>query len=86
MYNTIKFNLLNNWSVVRWIRFAISIVILVQAVIMHDMILGFLGSFFMFQTLTNTGCCAGGACAPKVNNNNNSNQIEDVEFTEIKNK
>lgn len=83
MFDTIKFNLFNNWSVVRWIRFGISVVILVQAVMLRDVFLGFLGSFFMFQSLTNTGCCAGGVCAPNIDQ---SKQTEDVEYTEIKNK
>ena len=83
MYNTIKENLFNNWNWIRSIRLGISIVIIVQAIQMHDMLFGLFGGFFMFQALTNTGCCAAGRCSPAINK---SDDTEEIKFTEVKNK
>lgn len=83
MYDTIKYNLLYNWNLVRWIRLAISIFIVVEAILMHDAFFGFLGCFFLFQALTNTGCCAATGCNPAINKIDNT---EEIEFSEVKNK
>ncbi len=82
MLTTFKYNLTNNWNVIRLIRLALSVIILVQAVQMHDMLFGVFGSFFLYQSLTNTGCCGSGGCAPAINKKDST---EEVEFTEIKN-
>ena len=84
MYNSIKYNLLNNWSLIRWIRLGISIFIIVQAIMMHDVLFGFLGSFFMYQALTNTGCCGANVCAPI--ERKSTGNLEEIEFSEVKNK
>lgn len=81
--DTFKYNLINNWNVVRLIRLGLSIIIIVQAFQIRDALFGGLGAFFLYQALTNTGCCGVNGCAPTAQSkNNNSNEIE---FTEIKN-
>lgn len=68
--NTIKQTLFTNWNFMRWLRLAIGIYAGVQAIQMHDMFLGLLSGFLLFQSLTNTGCCGAGGCAvPKTRNN-----------------
>lgn len=37
---TLKYNLVNNWNVIRLIRLALSIIIIVQAVQIHDVLFG----------------------------------------------
>jgi len=83
MFSSFKYNLLKNWNIIRGIRLAISIFIVVQAIQLHDVLFGFLGCFFLVQALTNTGCCAANGCAPTTNKINNSDEIE---FTEVNNK
>lgn len=83
MFSTIKYNLFNNWNIIRTIRLAISIFIVVQSFLLHDIFFGFFGFFFLIQALTNTGCCVANGCAPTLNQNKQSDEIE---FTEVKNK
>jgi len=83
MLETFKFNLLNNWTIMRWIRFALSIIILVQAIQLHDALFGVLGLFFLYQAVSNTGCCATSNCAAPIHTTKNNS---DIEFEEVKNK
>ncbi len=83
---TIKATLLTNWSFMRIIRLALSLVIVVQSIQMHDPLFGIFGAFFLFQALSNTGCCANGSCATDLPANGNPKTIENVEFEEIKTK
>lgn len=80
---TFKYNLLHNWNVIRIIRLVLSIVIIVQAVQIHDALFGVLGFFFFYQAITNTGCCGVNGCAPNVPTPHND--PEEISFTEIKN-
>jgi hypothetical protein len=61
--------LLTGWHFMRWFRLAISIFIVC--------------SFFLYQALTNTGCCGANGCAVPTAKNNITN-IEDVSFEEVK--
>lgn len=79
---TLKYNLVNNWNVIRLIRLALSIIIIVQAVQVHDVLFGLLGTFFLYQALSNTGCCGVNSCIPSVNKS--SGVTEEIEFTEVK--
>lgn len=79
---TLKYNLLNNWNVIRTVRLALSLIIIVQAVLMKDVLFGIFGSFFLYQALTNTGCCGANACAPNIHKA--TNKTEEVEYTEVK--
>jgi hypothetical protein len=84
MYSTFKYNLLNNWNIIRFIRLGLSIIIILQAIQVHDALFGFLGTFFMYQALTNTGCCGVSGCAPAIQKNTDNS--EQIEFTEVNNK
>ncbi len=83
---TLKMTLLTNWNFMRVIRLVLSLVILVQSIQMHDPLFGMFGAFFLFQALSNTGCCGSGGCATDLPANGNSKTIENVEFEEIKTK
>lgn len=80
---TLKQTLLTNWNFMRWLRLVIGAYVLVHAVIMHDNMLGFFGAFFLFQAITNTGCCRTQSCAVLMTKKNSS-KTEEVEFEEIK--
>jgi len=67
---TIKQTLFTNWHFRRWLRLGLGIVAATQAIQLHDIVLGLLAAFLLFQALTNTGCCGGGACAVPSRKNN----------------
>ena len=81
--NTIKATLFSNWHFMRLLRLGLGVFIAIQAYKMHDSFSGVIAAFFLFQAITNTGCCGSGGCSvptPK----SNSDKIEDVEFEEVK--
>ena len=81
--STIKTTLLTNWSFMRWFRFSIAIMLAMQAVQMHDLFSGAVGAVFLFQSLTNTGCCGSQGCAlPSQKNIEQRN--DEPSFEEIK--
>jgi len=57
------YNLFHNWHVMRWVRLILGIGILVQAIYMNDMLAGMIACFFLFQAITNTGCCGVNSCS-----------------------
>jgi hypothetical protein len=59
----IKQTLLTGWNFMRWLRLGLSVLIAVQAYQMHDAISGLLAGFFIFQAVSNTGCCGSSTCA-----------------------
>lgn len=60
---TIKQTLFTGWHFMRWLRLVFGIIFIVQAIQMHDMMVGAIAGFFLFTAVTNTGCCGAGACA-----------------------
>ncbi len=66
----IKETLFTGWHFMRWLRLGVGIFIGIQAIQMHHPISGFIAAFFLFQALTNTGCCGVNNCsvpAEKIN-------------------
>ncbi len=67
----------------RLLRLFIGGAIAVQAFQLHDPMMGFFSAFFLFQAVTNTGCCGAQGCAvPAVKKK--STKTDEVEFEEIK--
>lgn len=80
---TIKATLFSNWNFMRWARLAIGIVAGVQAIMLHESILGLLSVFLVFQSLTNTGCCGSAGCAvPR--SKAGKVKMEEADYEEIK--
>jgi len=77
----IKETLLSGWHFMRWLRLGLGIFIAIQAIQTHDTLSGFIAAFFLFQAVTNTGCCGANGCA--VPKRSKSDKIEEVEFEEI---
>ena len=75
--------LFTGWDFMRWFRLGMGIFIAIQAIQTHDSAIGFVAAFFLFQAITNTGCC--GSCAVPLKEAK-SVETEDVNFKEIKNK
>ncbi len=58
-----KYTILENWNLMRFMRLLIGIIIAIQAIQTLEILPGLLASFFIYQSLTNTGCCANNACS-----------------------
>lgn len=78
-----KETLLTDWNFMRILRLVLGIYIAVQAVETLSFLSGFVAAFFIFQAVTNTGCCGSNGCTVPTNKSN-SDTIEDVEYEEIK--
>ncbi len=73
------------WHFMRWLRLGLGIVIAFQAIQSHDALLGLISGLFLFQTITNTGCCGAKGCDASTTKKT-SGETEDVTFEEIKTK
>jgi len=82
--NTIKATLFYNWHFMRLLRLGLGIFIAIQAIKTQDAFSGLIAVFFLFQSLTNTGCCGTQGCSTSLPKNS-SKKIDAVEFEEIKN-
>ena len=47
----------------RWVRLILGAFIAIQAMQTHDALAGMIAAFFLFQAITNTGCCGGNSCS-----------------------
>lgn len=81
----IKQTLFTGWNFMRWLRMGLGVFIAIQAIHAQDTLSGFIATFFLFQAVTNTGCCGARGCATPMNKNN-FDEIQDVTFEEIKTK
>jgi hypothetical protein len=82
----IKQRILSQWDSVRWVKLALGVFMVILSFVKHDGIFGVIGGIFLFQAILNTGCFGSGACAAPTRTHTRSNNIEDVEFEEIKEK
>lgn len=78
-----KETLLTDWNLMRILRLGLGIYIAVQAIETQSALSGVVAVFFLFQAVTNTGCCGSNGCAVPTNKNN-PNTNEEVEYEEIK--
>ena len=86
--NTIKQKLFTNWHAVRLFRLSIGVMMLVTGIQNNDWMVGLLSAFFLYQALTDTGCCGTKTCyAPKTRKTAGvigSELHETIRFEEIK--
>lgn len=59
----IRAMLFSNWHLMRWLRLGMGTYGAIQAVQLHDTLTGLVAAFFLFQAITNTGCCGASGCA-----------------------
>jgi hypothetical protein len=52
--------LFTNWHAMRWIRLAIGLFFIQQAIQFHEFLLGLIAAFFLFQAVFNSGCSLNG--------------------------
>jgi hypothetical protein len=80
---TIKEKLFTGWHFMRWLRLVLGVVFMVQAIQMHDTVIGVIAGFFLVTAISNIGCCGAASCAtPKRNEKENS--TEEISYEEIK--
>ncbi len=53
---------LSNWNFFRLLRLILGIMMLVQAIMLKDVLLGIAASIFSIMALSNTGCCGVNTC------------------------
>lgn len=82
---TIKQTLFTGWHLMRWLRLAFGIIFMVQAIEMHDMMVGLIAGFFLVTAVTNIGCCGAGRCAAPTRKGK-VESIEEIRYEEIKSK
>jgi len=78
-----KATLLDDWNFMRILRLGLGIYIGFQTIETHSILSGIFAGLFIFQAITNTGCCGSNGCAvplPK----NKSDKTEVLEYEEIK--
>jgi hypothetical protein len=80
---TIRQTLFTNWHFMRWLRLVFGTIFLVQAIQIHDMMIGIISGFFLITAITNTGCCGAGSCAALIRKNNDEGTKE-ISYEEIK--
>jgi hypothetical protein len=78
-----KETIFGNWNFMRFLRLGLGIYIAVQAVETVSIFSGVVAVFFMFQAITNTGCCGTKGCAVTIKKSS-SNKMEELESEEIK--
>jgi hypothetical protein len=72
---------LKNWDLMRILRLALGIFIIVQGIVLNDWMNIALGSIFSAMPLFNIGCCGTSACSttPKKDTSN----TKDIQYEEV---
>ncbi len=76
-----KQTILSNWTLMRFLRLAMGIAILVQAVIAKDMLFAFAGIIFTVMPVFNIGCCGTAGCAAP--SKKNQDATKDIIYEEV---
>lgn len=79
----IKETLLTDWNFMRILRLGLGIYISVQAVETQSIISMIFAVFFLFQAISNTGCCGSNGCSVPIKKKK-SDKTEEIEYEEVK--
>ena len=79
-----KTTLTTNWHAGRIFRLVLGLAALVYAFVSRDSMMAWAGSWLMFMSLTNTGCCGMGGCQVPQNKTSTHQKSEEIEFEEVK--
>jgi hypothetical protein len=75
--------ILVGWNLIRGLRLLIGAYFAVQAIETQEIFSGIIAAFFLYQAITNTGCCGANTCAVP-NAKNNTDKPKEVELIEVK--
>jgi hypothetical protein len=67
----------------RWLRLALGGILLYEAILTLDFMIGIVAAFFLFQAFTNTGCGGSQGCATPLNRSRSDSEF-DFHYKEIK--
>lgn len=75
-----------NWSLIRIVRLALVIWMIGWGIQAKDWAMGLFGAFFLYQAITNTGCCGTAACytPPRSRKSNSAEATNEIEYEEVK--
>ncbi len=82
--STFKQTLTTNWHASRVIRVLFGLILAYQALSTADLFAGFVSAFFLYQGITNTGCCGAGSCSTGMSDYEGNEPNSKVSFEEIK--
>ena len=86
--NTLKQRLLNNWHIMRVFRLGIGILLLVLGIQNKDWAMSLFSTFFLYQAITDTGCCGQQGCYTSQSRKPESDLINEketiIEYEEVK--
>ncbi|MCO6497861.1 MAG: hypothetical protein J5I50_09385 [Chitinophagaceae bacterium] len=77
-------NYLAGWDLMRFIRLALGLLILIKGIADQNWAFAILGAAFSAMPIFNVGCCAGGQCAPPRNYSQAPQQDVEIEYEEVK--
>lgn len=81
---TIKETIFTGWHFMRWLRLVLGAIFIVQAIQMHDILVGVIATFFILTAIANVGCCGARSCAPPLKDQV-SDKNKEITFEEINN-
>jgi hypothetical protein len=84
MLNNLKNRLTQGWNFMRFVRLALAITIIVQAITSSEIMFAVLGGFLLFQAAFNYGCCSAGGCDIDHNNSQSESSVATEEVTTFK--
>jgi hypothetical protein len=87
MLHNLKNRLIIGWSLMRFVRMALALTIIIQAVASAEILFAVLGGFLLFQAAFNYGCCGAGGCDINHNTSNVKSLVtkeEVITFKEVK--
>ena len=78
-------SLLTGWNFVRVIRLVLGLMLLVQSFQLQNWPIALFGVLFVFQSLTNTGCCGAAGCGiSKHEPKPSGTEMDKIEYEEVK--
>jgi hypothetical protein len=84
--NSLKQRLFTNWHLVRIMRLAIGTMLLVEGIRSREWAIGLFSVFFLYQAITDTGCCGSQGCytTPDKASLKKQDVTTEVEYEEVK--
>lgn len=86
--STLKERLFTNWHLMRIMRLGLGVMMIVMGIQNKDWAVGLFSVFFLYQAVTDTGCCGSGACytPPRHGKKDVAPVVNDgaIEFEEVK--
>jgi len=74
--------ILLGWNLIRGLRLLIGVYFAVQAIETMEIFSGIIAAFFLYQAITNTGCCGANSCAVP-DAKNTTDKPKEVDLIEI---